>query len=150
MQKRFTLILGFALPLSISLEGWSLGLGAISLGSHLDEPFHAEIVLLEADELAVSDLQIEFASSEEFARVGVNRERLSHSDSNSQSSQMAAASEWSCRVRHSFKSRIFNLSLRRRWPGGRLLKDYTVLIRLYRSRATVQSDASGPNSLRRG
>ena len=48
MHKRFTLILGFALPLSIAARRVGLGLGDLTLNSHLDEPFHAEIVLLEA------------------------------------------------------------------------------------------------------
>ena len=65
MHKRFSLSLGFALSLSMPSEGWSLGLGAISLSSHLNEPLRAEIVLLEAGELAVRDLQIGLASSEE-------------------------------------------------------------------------------------
>ena len=129
MHKRFTLILGFALPLSISLEGWSLGLGAISVGSHLDEPFHAEIVLLEAEELAVSDLQIEFASSEEFARVGVNRDPYLAGieftiESDGRGKRVVLKSK------ALLQEPYLQFVVAAKWPGGRRLKEYTVLIPL--------------------
>ncbi|MAV68942.1 MAG: hypothetical protein CBC82_01855 [Cellvibrionales bacterium TMED122] len=129
MHKRFSLILGFALSLSVPLEGWSLGLGAISLSSHLNEPLRAEIVLLEAGELAVRDLQIGLASSEEFSRVGVRRDPYLSEiefaiESDGLDKRVLLRSEAPLREPY------LQLVVEARWPEGRMLKEYTVLIDL--------------------
>lgn len=129
MHKRFSLILGFALSLSIPSEGWSLGLGAISLSSHLNEPLRAEIVLLEAGELAVRDLQIGLASSEEFARVGVSRDPYLSEiefaiESDGRGKRVLLRSETPLREPY------LQLVVEARWPEGRMLKEYTALIDL--------------------
>ncbi|MCH1610197.1 MAG: hypothetical protein L7S53_02705 [Luminiphilus sp.] len=129
MHKRFSLILGFALSLSIPSEGWSLGLGAISLSSHLNEPLRAEIVLLEAGELAVRDLQIGLASSEEFARVGVSRDPYLSEiefaiESDGRGKRVLLRSETPLREPY------LQLVVEARWPEGRMLKQYTALIDL--------------------
>ena len=104
-----------------------MGLGAISLSSHLDEPFHAEIVLLEADELVVSDLQIEFGSSEEFARVGVNRDPYLAGIEFAIESD-ARGKFVVLKSRALLKEPYLELVVAAKWPGGRILKEYTVLI----------------------
>ena len=129
MHKRFSLILGFALSLSIPSEGWSFGLGAISLSSHLNEPLRAEIVLLEAGELAVRDLQIGLASSEEFSRVGVSRDPYLSEieftiESGGRGKRVLLRSETPLREPY------LQLVVEARWPEGRMLKEYTVLIDL--------------------
>ena len=51
-----------------------MGLGDLTLNSHLNEPISAQIELLDAGAIDVSDLQIEFASSDaEFDRFGIVR-----------------------------------------------------------------------------
>lgn len=129
MHKRFSLSLGFALSLSMPSEGWSLGLGAISLSSHLNEPLRAEIVLLEAGELAVRDLQIGLASSEEFSRVGVSRDPYLSEieftiESGGRGKRVLLRSETPLREPY------LQLVVEARWPEGRMLKEYTVLIDL--------------------
>ena len=129
MHKRFSLILGFALSLSMPSEGWSLGLGAISLSSHLNEPLRAEIVLLEAGEIAVRDLQIDLASSEEFSRVGLRRDPYLSEieftiESDGRGKRVLLRSETPLREPY------LQLVVEARWPEGRMLKEYTVLIDL--------------------
>ena len=129
MHKRFSLILGFALSLSMPSEGWSLGLGAISLSSHLNEPLRAEIVLLEAGELAVRDLQIDLASPEEFSRVGLRRDPYLSEieftiESDGRGKRVLLRSETPLREPY------LQLVVEARWPEGRMLKEYTVLIDL--------------------
>ena len=58
-----------------SYSTWSmaLGLGDITVHSGLNQPFKADIALVDAAGLSASDLSASLASADEFGRAGVER-----------------------------------------------------------------------------
>ena len=58
----------------ISCDGWALGLGELTLHSYLNEPFRAEVALLESDAFDDSDVLVGLASEVEFERLGVSQD----------------------------------------------------------------------------
>jgi pilus assembly protein FimV len=61
------------LVLAFASEAWALGLGDIRLSSALNEPLRAEVDLLSATTEELDNLTIILASSETFARYGLDR-----------------------------------------------------------------------------
>jgi pilus assembly protein FimV len=51
----------------------AVGLGELTVHSYLNEPLRAEVALIDAEYLEISDLRVELASEEEFQRVGAER-----------------------------------------------------------------------------
>ena len=72
MLRRLTHI-SLALVLLLSSEVWAIGLGDIQLDSALNEPLRAEISLLSATADELANLTVTLASSETFARYGIDR-----------------------------------------------------------------------------
>ena len=66
------LALAFALP----LPAWSVGLEALTVYSGVGEPLRAEVMLSDVGELSVEDVRIGLASQAEFARFGIDRDRI--------------------------------------------------------------------------
>ena len=57
MKIHPTLAVGVLAAAAVPLHSWALGLGEITLFSYLNEPFRAEVELLESDALADSDVR---------------------------------------------------------------------------------------------
>ena len=55
-------------------DGWALGLGELTLHSNLNEPFRAEVAVLESDAFDDSDVLVGLASEVKFERLGVSQE----------------------------------------------------------------------------
>ena len=107
--------------------GWALGLGELTLHSYLNEPLRAEVALLESDAVDDSDLLVGLASEVDFERLGVSRDFL-HTRINFQ----VEADEFGRRAvlttEAPLREPYFALVVEARWPDGRLLRDYKVLI----------------------
>ncbi len=109
--------------------GWSLGLGDISLNSYLNEPLRAELVLLETDGLNVEDIRLGLASEQEFARLGVERAQFLTKlvfDVQGDGAAIRAVLTTELPLREPY----LNFLVEARWPEGRLLREYTLLIDL--------------------
>ena len=52
----------------------ALGLGDVSVKSSLNQPFEAEISLLEVRDLTSVEIKTQLASPEEFSKAGVDRQ----------------------------------------------------------------------------
>ena len=61
MKKFISVTTSFTLTAAAAGQCWALGLGELSLYSHLNEPFSAEIALLEAEGLSEGEMQVGLA-----------------------------------------------------------------------------------------
>ncbi|HWH89079.1 MAG TPA: FimV/HubP family polar landmark protein [Pseudomonas sp.] len=112
-----------------SYSTWSmaLGLGEITVHSALNQPFKADIALVDVGTLTQNDLSASLASADEFGRAGVERvfflNDLKFTPILRGNRQMIRVTSGKP-VNEPFLSFLVQLDQ----PGGRLLREYTVLI----------------------
>ncbi|MDJ0812130.1 MAG: FimV/HubP family polar landmark protein [Woeseiaceae bacterium] len=128
MSRRLSRI-SLAFVLMLSSEVWALGLGDITMNSALNEPLSARIELLSATPEELDNLTIALASSDTFARYGIDRPfflndmqfsivRSGRADGNYvQLTSMSPMAE-------PFLTFLVEAS----WSRGRLLREYTVFL----------------------
>ena len=126
--KRSVLVAAL-LPL-LSPATWALGLGEMKMRSYLNEPLKAEVALLDVNGLNVEDIRIRLATAEDFSRMGVER------------AYFLTSVQFTVEIDDSGRGRVLltttepllepyiDLILETRWPAGRLLREYTVLVDL--------------------
>ena len=108
----------------------ALGLGEITLNSTINEPLDASIELLDIDNLDESQIIAEMGSLQEFARTGVTRQSFVDvidfeiTVFDSQSGELRLTSS------EIVVEPVLNFLINLRWPNGRLLREYTVLMDL--------------------
>ncbi len=128
------------LPL-FAQPSWSLGLGEITMFSYLNEPLRAEVSLLDAQDMRPEDIKIRMATQDDFDRLGVDRAYFLtsiqfHVVIDGSDSKVVLRSE------QPLVEPYLDFLLETRWPQGRLLRGYTVLVDLPRrisAPAAVQS-----------
>lgn len=107
----------------------ALGLGEIRMQSFLNEPLRAEVELLDMRELAADDIRIRLAGSEDFDRLGV--ERIYFLTGIQFEVQVDSATRRGV-IRLSTEESVLepylDFIVEARWPSGRLLREYTVLV----------------------
>ncbi|MFS1522578.1 FimV/HubP family polar landmark protein [Microbulbifer sp. 2304DJ12-6] len=107
----------------------ALGLGEIKLNSTLNQPLSAEIGLLQTRGLDDTEIKVRLAGPEEFERAEVERSYLLTSlqfdvDSSGSSPVIRISS------REPIREPYLNFLVETRWPSGRLLREYTLLMDL--------------------
>ena len=142
MKRVSILAAGVLSAAFIPRDGWALGLGELTLHSYLNEPFRAEVALLEADAFDDSDVLVGLASEFEFERLGVSRgfflTRINFQvESDKLGRRVVLTTEAPLREPY------LDLVVEARWPDGRLLREYTVLIDLP-PRPMVAEDQDAP------
>ena len=105
----------------------TLGLGELTLDSFLNEPLKAEVELLELGDLDPSQVKVRLATREDFNRAGVEREYFLTSlrfevQGDGDGARLFITS--SLPVLEPY----LNFIVEARWPTGRLLREYTVLL----------------------
>ena len=121
---------GFTLAaIAAASHSWALGLGDLTINSYLNEPISAQIELLDAGAIDESDVRISLAPDAEFDRFGIA--------SSVYLTQIRFEIETTERGKFVTLSAVeplrepyLELVVEARWPTGRLLKNYTVLIDL--------------------
>ncbi|MET1069015.1 MAG: FimV/HubP family polar landmark protein [Pseudomonas prosekii] len=119
------LLVGAAI--SYSALAPALGLGEITLHSALNQPFSADITLIDAGGLAESDLSVSLATADEFGRAGVERVFFLN---NLKFKPILRGNRTIIRVTSSkpVNEPFLNFLVQLNQPNGRLLREYTVLI----------------------
>ena len=119
----------FTLTAIAASYSWALGLGDLTLNSYLNEPLSAQIELLDAGAIDDSDLRISLAPDAEFDRFGIARSvyltQIRFEIEITERGKFVALS-----AAEPLREPYLELVVEARWPTGRLLKDYTVLIDL--------------------
>ena len=150
-MKRVSILAASVLSAAIiPRDAWALGLGELTLYSHLNEPFHAEVALLESDAFDDSDVLVGLASEVEFDRLGVSRDFFL-----TRINFQVESDEFGRRVvlttEDPLREPYLDLVVEARWPDGHLLREYTVLIDLPpRPMVAVSEDAPAEKAARFG
>ncbi|AWF80600.1 hypothetical protein BTJ40_07130 [Microbulbifer sp. A4B17] len=107
----------------------ALGLGEIKLNSTLNQPLDAEIGLLQTRGLEDTEIRVRLAGPEEFERAGVERSYLLTS-LNFEVDYSGSKPVIRISSREAIREPFLNFLVETRWPSGRLLREYTLLMDL--------------------
>ncbi|MDJ0760402.1 MAG: FimV/HubP family polar landmark protein [Woeseiaceae bacterium] len=128
-MPRFLNRLGLAFVVLMTSNAWALGLGEIKLNSALNEPFEAEIELLSATPEELAELTVKLASSDAFARYGLDRPAYLQGLT-FDIVEVGRADGNYVRVtsRQPMTEPFLTFLVEASWARGRLLREYTVLL----------------------
>lgn len=125
---------------SASLQ--ALGLGEVEVRSRLNERFAAAIPLDAASREDLDSLVVQIAAPEEFARRGIERsEQVGSLRFERNGSRILVGSA------QAIRDPFLNFIVEARWNGGRLLREYTVLLDPPSSSPTPASAAAAPRTI---
>ena len=127
MLRRLTRI-SLLFVLLLTSEVWAIGLGNIKLDSALNEPLRAEIDLLSATPDELAGLTVTLASSDTFARYGIERpfylQDIQFHIVNGGSDGSFVQIRSPAPITEPFLTFLVEAT----WQSGRLLREYTVLL----------------------
>lgn len=108
----------------------ALGLGEIELQSGLNQPLQAEIVLTNLGDLNQQQIAVKLAAKDDFARAGV--ERIYFLNDLTFTVQFDGSGNGVIKVssKNLVREPYLDFVLEARWPEGRLLREYTLLVDL--------------------
>lgn len=121
------------------------GLGELSLDSALNEPLRASIELLEVSGLEESQLLIGIASPEEYEQAGLERSSLVSQIEFDVELQPLGSGRVTLTTRDRVNEPFLTLLVSARWPSGRVLRDYTVLLDLPGAPAQTAAGVTPPS-----
>ena len=107
-------------------SSWGLGLGEITLNSYLNEPLAAEVELLDVQSLTAEDVRVRLATQEAFDRLGVDRAYFLTSINFEVVIEGGVGKI--LLTKQAPAGTYLDFLVETRWPDGRLLREYTVLV----------------------
>ena len=108
----------------------ALGIGDLSLQSALNQPLVAEIEILNSGDLDDSQVIVGLASAEDFKNAGVSRDFFLTDISFEVELDGTGNGVIKLRSKSPVVEPYLNFLVETRWPSGRLLREYTVLMDL--------------------
>lgn len=108
----------------------ALGMGDLSLNSALNQPLEAEIKLLNTRDLDESQVKIKLADKQDFDRAGVSREYFLTNIKFEVELDDNGNGVIKLSTRDPVIEPYLNFLVEARWPTGRMLREYTVLLDL--------------------
>jgi len=123
-----TALVAAMMPLFAS-SSWGLGLGDITMKSYLNEPLRAEVELLDVQNLSADDIRIRLATQDDFDRVGIDRAYFLTNVRfevvvNQNGGKILLSTD------QPLLEPYLDFLIETRWPAGRMLREYTVLVDL--------------------
>jgi pilus assembly protein FimV len=118
----------FLLGILQTTSALSLGLGALQLQSFLNEPLKASVDLLDMGGLHEDEVIIRLASRDDFEKFGVDRPYFLSSIKFEVSAEENGTASIILSSDEAVVEPYLDFILEARWPSGRLLREYTVLI----------------------
>lgn len=106
----------------------ALGLGDIKLDSYLNEPLKAQVKLLNTGGLHEDQIRIRLATSDDFKRMGVDRAYFLTSISFDVQIDESGRAVIVLSSEDPVLEPYLDFIVEARWPSGRLLREYTVLV----------------------
>lgn len=111
------------------LPALGLGLGELEMQSFLNEPLRAEVALLDLRELTEDDIRIRLAGVEDFERLGIDRSYfLTSIRFDVQIDEATGRGVILLSTPDAVLEPFLDIIVEARWPNGRVLREYTVLI----------------------
>ena len=108
----------------------ALGLGELTLDSYLNEPLSAKVDLLEVGDLDTSQVKVSLGSRADFERAGVERAFFLTSLKFDVVIDGSGNGKLNISSRDAVREPFLDFLLEVRWPEGRVLREYTVLLDL--------------------
>lgn len=106
----------------------AMGLGNLSVRSALNQPLNAEIKLLDTGDLDPSQIKIRLAAPEDFQRAGVDRDFFLTNLRFDVEMDGRGGATVKITTREPVVEPYLNFVLEARWPSGRLLREFAVLL----------------------
>lgn len=129
MLKRNTVwFVGLLLSLMAS-HTLGLGLGSVTVESYLNQPLRLRIEILQLGETRIEDVTVQMASTDDFARFGIERVGVL-SSVRLRAEESADGAYVFLTSNTSITEPYLSFILETRWPSGRLLSEHTVLLDL--------------------
>lgn len=110
-------------------SSWGLGLGEITLNSYLNEPLAAEVTLLDVQDLTADDIKVRLGTQSAFDRLGIERAYFLTNIKFEVLVEDSAARIVLTTTKPLLEPYL-DFLVETRWPDGRLLREYTVLVDL--------------------
>lgn len=127
MARKFAAAV-FSLGCIHASSTFALGLGEIKLDSFLNEPLKAKVDLLNTDNLHSDEIRVRLATREDFERMGVERAYFLTSITFEVSVDPSGQGTISITSEDPVLEPYLDFIVEARWPSGRLLREYTVLV----------------------
>lgn len=125
---KIRVLLAAGLMVLLSGAAWALGLGEIVVNSRLNQPLNAEIAVREAFPGEAEQLVARLASPEDFARVGLERARMPVTPRFETARNDRGQTVIRIRSDEPVREPFLTLLVEANWSGGRLLREYGVLL----------------------
>lgn len=149
-SRRIYRLLMTGLGLVVSHSAFSIGIGEISVNSYVNEPFRAQIEVLDPETLSESEIIASLATLSDFDRLGIERQYSLGSlvfetrVSSPESAAIVVSTEDPVREPY------LNFLVELRWPEGRVLREYTVFLDLRPRQVKQSSDRRSASTFAAG
>ncbi|HSC74955.1 MAG TPA: hypothetical protein VLB90_01810 [Pseudomonadales bacterium] len=127
MKARFTALFATVL-LTLSSTAFAVGLGELTMQSHLNEPLKARIALVKTGDLKEGELLVAMATAEEFAKHNMSRDAIYGTVHFELDMNNTAGPSILLSTQAVIKEPTLDFLVSLSWPTGKIVRGYTVLL----------------------